>query len=88
VKSDRPLLVSALSIRRAVTKVPKGWNRASTGHKSANIAKEEKLGLFSRDIKTMDDLFLHAIRDIYYAEKQLVKKLIAMAEGGLNRRAA
>ncbi|MFZ0609442.1 MAG: ferritin-like domain-containing protein [Xanthobacteraceae bacterium] len=33
------------------------------------------MGLFSRDIKTMDDLFVHTLRDIYYAEKQIVKAL-------------
>ena len=25
------------------------------------------MGLFSRDIKTMDDLFLHTLQDVYYA---------------------
>lgn len=38
------------------------------------------MGLFSRDIKTMDDLFLHTLRDIYYAEKQIVKALPDMVE--------
>jgi ferritin-like metal-binding protein YciE len=33
------------------------------------------MGLFTRDIKTMNDLFLHQLQDIYYAEKQLVKAL-------------
>ena len=33
------------------------------------------MGLFSKDIKTMDDLFVHQLQDIYYAEKQLVKAL-------------
>jgi ferritin-like metal-binding protein YciE len=27
------------------------------------------MGIFSRDIKNMNDLFLHTLRDIYYAEK-------------------
>jgi len=31
------------------------------------------MGLFSKDIKNMDDLFVHTLRDIYYAEKQIVK---------------
>ena len=38
------------------------------------------MGLFSRDIKTMDDLFVHTLRDIYYAEKQIVKSLPEMVE--------
>ena len=49
------------------------WCRAAADG-SARI-KEDKLGLFSRDIKTMDDLFLHTLRDIYYAEKQIVQSL-------------
>src|SRR3982074_3991475 len=38
------------------------------------------MGLFSRDIKTMNDLFVHQLQDIYYAEKQLVKALQKMAD--------
>jgi len=38
------------------------------------------MGLFSKDIKTMDDLFVHQIQDIYYAEQQLVKALPKMAD--------
>jgi ferritin-like metal-binding protein YciE len=38
------------------------------------------MGIFSKDIKTFDDLFVHQLRDIYYAEKQLVKALPKMAE--------
>jgi len=38
------------------------------------------MGLFTKDIKTMNDLFIHQLQDIYYAEKQLVKALPKMAE--------
>jgi ferritin-like metal-binding protein YciE len=38
------------------------------------------MGLFTRDIKTMNDLFVHQLQDIYYAEKQLVKALPKMAD--------
>ncbi len=38
------------------------------------------MGLFTKDVKTMDDLFVHQLQDIYYAEKQLVKALPKMAE--------
>jgi ferritin-like metal-binding protein YciE len=38
------------------------------------------MGLFSRDIETMDDLFVHTLRDIYYAEKQILKALPEMIE--------
>jgi ferritin-like metal-binding protein YciE len=38
------------------------------------------MGFFSQDIETMDDLFVHTLRDIYYAEKQIVKALPDMIE--------
>ncbi|ABD87032.1 ferritin-like domain-containing protein [Rhodopseudomonas palustris] len=38
------------------------------------------MGLFTKDIKTMDDLFIHQLQDIYYAEKQLVKAIPKMAD--------
>jgi ferritin-like metal-binding protein YciE len=37
------------------------------------------MGLFTKDIKTMNDLFVHQLQDIYYAEQQLVKALPRMA---------
>src|SRR5271154_5981509 len=42
------------------------------------------MGLFTKDIKTMNDLFVHQLQDIYYAEKQLVKALPKMAEKATN----
>jgi ferritin-like metal-binding protein YciE len=42
------------------------------------------MGLFSKDIKTMDDLFVHTLRDIYYAEQQIVKALPKMIEKASN----
>ena len=38
------------------------------------------MGLFSKDIKTFDDLFVHTLQDIYYAEKQILKALPKMIE--------
>jgi ferritin-like metal-binding protein YciE len=38
------------------------------------------MGLFSKDIETMDDLFVHTLRDIYYAENQILKALPDMIE--------
>jgi ferritin-like metal-binding protein YciE len=35
---------------------------------------------FSKDIKTMDDLFVHTLRDIYYAENQIVDALPVMID--------
>jgi ferritin-like metal-binding protein YciE len=33
------------------------------------------MGLFSKEIETMDDLFVHQLKDIYYAEKRIVGAL-------------
>ena len=33
------------------------------------------MGLFTADIKTLDDLFVHQLQDIYYAEQQITKAL-------------
>jgi hypothetical protein len=41
---------------------------------------EEPMGIFSKDIETMDDLFVHTLRDIYYAENQILKALPDMIE--------
>lgn len=38
------------------------------------------MGLFTKDIKTFDDLFVHTLQDIYYAEKQILKALPKMIE--------
>lgn len=38
------------------------------------------MGFFSKDIKTMDDLFVHTLGDIYYAEKRILKALPEMID--------
>src|SRR5260370_33889636 len=42
------------------------------------------MGLFWRDIKSMDDLFVHTLRDIYYAENQILKSLPDMIDKAAN----
>ena len=42
------------------------------------------MGLFSKPIKTLDDLFVHTLQDIYYAENQIAKNLPTMAEKASN----
>src|SRR5512134_335908 len=39
---------------------------------------ETAMGLLTRDIKTLDDLFVHTLQDIYYAESQITKALPTM----------
>ncbi|MCJ2131662.1 ferritin-like domain-containing protein [Methylobacterium sp. E-045] len=36
------------------------------------------MGLFTKDIQTLDDLFVHTLQDIYYAENQITKALPKM----------
>jgi len=38
------------------------------------------MGIFTKDIDSMDDLFVHTLRDMYYAENQIVKTLPDMIE--------
>lgn len=38
------------------------------------------MGLFSKDIATLDDLFVHTLQDIYYAENQITKALPKMID--------
>jgi len=38
------------------------------------------MGFFSRDIKTLNDLFIHTLRDIYYAERKIETALLNMSE--------
>jgi ferritin-like metal-binding protein YciE len=38
------------------------------------------MGLFFKDIKSMDDLFLHGLQDLYYAENQILKALPKLIE--------
>src|SRR6476661_2654100 len=38
------------------------------------------MGIFSKDIATLDDLFVHQLQDIYYAEKKITSALPKMIE--------
>jgi ferritin-like metal-binding protein YciE len=43
------------------------------------------MGLFSKDIKTMEDLFQHGLKDIYYAENRILQALPKLIEKATNR---
>ena len=43
------------------------------------------MGFFTKDINSMEDLFLHGLHDVYYAENQIVKSLPSMIEKTTNR---
>jgi ferritin-like metal-binding protein YciE len=53
-----------------------GWVSARNSNKKTGKAKA--MGFFSKDIKTLDDLFVHTLQDIYYAEMQIAKALPKM----------
>jgi ferritin-like metal-binding protein YciE len=42
------------------------------------------MGFFSKDIKNLDDLFMHGLEDLYYAENQILKALPDMIEKTTN----
>ena len=42
------------------------------------------MGIFTKDIKSMEDLLLHGLQDIYYAEQQILKALPKMIEKATN----
>lgn len=42
------------------------------------------MGIFTKDIKTMEDLFLHQLQDIYYAEQKLTRAIPKMADKATN----
>lgn len=43
------------------------------------------MGIFSKEIRSMDDLFFHQLQDIYYAEQQITKALPKMIDKATNR---
>lgn len=42
------------------------------------------MGIFTKDIKTFDDLLLHGLQDIFYEEQQITKVLPMMIEKATN----
>jgi ferritin-like metal-binding protein YciE len=49
-------------------------------HPFAHCQRSITMGLFTKDIATLHDLFLHTLQDIYYAEHQITKALPKMIE--------
>src|SRR5438128_12107269 len=43
------------------------------------------MGFFTKDIKSMEDLLIYGLQDIYYAEQQILKALPKMIEKATNR---
>jgi ferritin-like metal-binding protein YciE len=57
-------------------------NRVQFHHVSRGA---NEMGIFTKDIKSMEDLLVHGLQDIYYAEQQIVKSLPKMIEKASNR---
>lgn len=71
-----PFYVTADDLRESGERVSEcdvgfHWKHSPNHLSKGTIA----MGFFSKDIKKMDDLFVHTLRDIYYAEKQIVDAL-------------
>src|SRR5215204_4988216 len=47
--------------------------------------KESQMGIFTKDIKSMEDLLIRGLQDIYYTEQQIIKSLPKMIEKATNR---
>src|ERR1043165_1617164 len=62
---------------RTASPVPPAPHKRTEQHL---LRKDHVMGLFTKDIETMDDLFVHTLRDIFYAENQIVKSLPDMIE--------
>ena len=43
------------------------------------------MGTFTKDIKSMEDLLINGLQDIYYAEEQILKSLPKMIDKATNR---
>ena len=63
-----------------MTLAPCGTGRTTPQGVNRYPEKDCDMGFFSKDIKKMDDLFVHTLRDIYYAENQIEKALPDMVE--------
>jgi ferritin-like metal-binding protein YciE len=57
---------------------------ACSGSNHLQIDEVNVMGLFSKDIETMDDLFVHLLRDIDYAEQRILQALPTMIEKATN----
>jgi ferritin-like metal-binding protein YciE len=63
------------------------WNRLCAAEflLRPKFERGPAMGLFNKDIKTFDELLLHGLQDIYYAEQQITKALPKLIEKATNR---
>ena len=59
--------------------------RPTSGVPSPSVQKERlNMGIFTKDIESMEDLLIHGLQHIYYAEQQIIKSLPKMIEKATN----
>jgi ferritin-like metal-binding protein YciE len=83
-----PQSTVAIPGRDVISSAATSWMGTPRGRRRsiAIIAKgDSNMGIFTKDIKTMEDLLIHGLQDIYYAEQQIIKSLPKMIEKATNR---
>jgi ferritin-like metal-binding protein YciE len=74
----------------SVRRTPASYSRAQRAapHLGCHVPspKEKKMGLFSKDIKTLEELFVHGLKEMYYTESQILKALPRLIEHVTNPR--
>ena len=75
-RTEPPLSLYVLTLGAVSNRALRAPLYPQSQHKDGIYA----MGLFTKDIKSMDDLFVHTLRDIYYAEKQIEQALPEMIE--------
>jgi ferritin-like metal-binding protein YciE len=83
--SSKTQLPKSGGTRKAVLLLPRGNSaRNFASHQAFSreslILRRSVMGLFTRDIKSLEDLFNHTLQDIYYAEQQILKTLPKLIE--------
>src|SRR5258706_15762025 len=78
--SAEPTVASHVAVESVQAREATWMGRAFAPNNMQEGRTGETMGFFSKDIKTMDDLFAHTLRDIYYAEKQIVQALPEMID--------
>jgi ferritin-like metal-binding protein YciE len=81
VPAHRPELIVGISRSDKVCGL-QGTVRHGRAHSQSR--RDAAMGIFTKDIKTLDDLFVHTLKDIYYAEKQILKALPKMIQLATN----
>jgi ferritin-like metal-binding protein YciE len=80
----------ALPLHRAVlasqpSALHGNWGRPAAFRFHHCDEERQNMGIFTKDIKSMADLLIHGLQDIYYAEQQIIRSLPKMIEKATNR---